>query len=95
MPDQQNTEGRMFNHQEFSIPFNSATPTTVWLVYVVAALAYCSPMIIAFHRNVEYKWGLYFANLLLGFTVIAWAYCLYYAVFGDKEKPAKNLSLAA
>jgi hypothetical protein len=68
---------------------------TVWLAYLVAALVYCSPMIIAFVRNVEYKWPLYFGNLLLGFTGIGWAYCLFYAIFGDKEKATKTPSVAA
>jgi hypothetical protein len=71
---------------EHSIPFTDAS-MTVWAVYLIAALVYCMPMIIAFTRDVKYKWPLYFGNLLLGFTGIGWAYCLFYSIFGDKETP--------
>jgi ABC-type transport system involved in cytochrome c biogenesis permease component len=84
----------MFGHHEYSLPFSAAAPTTVWLVYLAAVLVYCSPMIIAFLRNVEYKWPLYFASLLLGWTGIGWAYCLYYAIFADKAAAAKKVSIA-
>jgi hypothetical protein len=84
----------MFAHHEYSIPYTDAS-MTVWLAYLVAALAYCSPMIIGFVRNVDYKWPLYFGNLLLGFTGIGWAYCLYYAIFGDKKGATKTLPVAA
>jgi hypothetical protein len=83
----------MLAHQEYSIPFTDAS-MTVWLGYLIAALVYCSPMMIAFVRNVEYKWPLYFGNLLLGFTGIGWVYCLFYAVFGDKEKAGKISAVA-
>lgn len=70
----------------YSIAYNPDTPFTVWLMYLVTALAYCSPMIIGFYRNVEHKWWLYFANLFLGYTGIAWVACLYYAIFSGRTE---------
>jgi CHASE2 domain-containing sensor protein len=80
---------------EYSMPYNPDALSTVWPFYVLAALVYCAPIIVAFFRNVEYKWGLYCATLLFGITGIGWAYCLYYAIFGDKEKPVPKLTIAA
>jgi hypothetical protein len=74
----------MFAALEYSIPYNASMPATVWLLYLITALAYCSPIAIAFYRNVEHKWWLYFANLFLGYTGIAWAACLYYAIFSGR-----------
>jgi hypothetical protein len=85
-------EGSMFS--DYSMPYNPDALSIVWPLYVVAALVYCAPMIVAFARNVEYKWGLYCANLLFGITGIGWAYCLYYAIFGNKNKAEQNLSIA-
>lgn len=79
------------------LPYNAAHHSTVWAMYLVAALTYCAPIIIGFYRNVEWKWGLYVGNLLLGWTGIGWAYGLYYAIFADKEgtKQPARLALAA
>lgn len=76
------------------LPYDANMPAIVWSMYLIAAALYCLPMLIAFARNVEYKWGRYVGNLLLGWTGIGWAYALYYAVFADKERaPQPRLSL--
>ena len=76
------------------LPYDSNTPAIVWSLYLVVTALYFAPMLIAFVRNVEYKWGLYIGSLLLGWTGIGWAYALYYAVFADKERvPQPRLSL--
>jgi hypothetical protein len=67
------------------LPYDANTPLIVWAIYLLFAVLYCSPMMIGFIRNVEYKWPLYFGNLLLGWTGIGWAYALYYAIFADRE----------
>lgn len=77
------------------LPYNANMPTIVWSLYVIAAALFCAPTIIGFVRNVEYKWGLYVGNLLLGWTVIGWAYALYYALFADKETSAPGRQPAA
>ena len=64
-------EDIMFEQLAHSIPYNPNTPATVWLMYLLSALLYCSPILIAFYRNVDHKWWLYFTNLFLGFTGIA------------------------
>ncbi|QDL99176.1 superinfection immunity protein [Rhodopseudomonas palustris] len=77
------------------LPYDANMQVIVWSMYLVAAVLYCAPMLIAFARNVEYKWGLYAGNLLLGWTGVGWAYALYYAVFADKEGTHRErLSLA-
>ncbi|ABE38239.1 superinfection immunity protein [Rhodopseudomonas pseudopalustris] len=78
------------------LPYDANMPAIVWALYLVAAVLYCSPMTIGFIRNVEYKWPLYFGNLLAGWTGIGWAYCLYYAIFADREHaPSQPVALAA
>jgi Ni/Fe-hydrogenase subunit HybB-like protein len=67
------------------LPYDANMPAIVWALYLIAVALYCAPMMVGFARNVEYKWGLYIGNLLLGWTGIGWAYALYYAVFADKE----------
>jgi uncharacterized membrane protein len=78
----------MFEQLAHSIPYNPNTPGTVWALYLITALLYCSPIIIGFYRHVEHKWWLYFTSLFLGFTGIAWVACLYYAIFSGRG-PAK------
>ncbi|MBI5131690.1 MAG: superinfection immunity protein [Rhodopseudomonas palustris] len=78
------------------LPYDANLPAIVWTLYLVAAVLYCVPMTIGFIRNVEYKWPLYFGNLLLGWTGIGWAYAMYYAIFADREHAqARPLALAA
>jgi len=71
--------------QDHVLPYDPGAAATVWLMYLAAALVYFSPTVIAFIRNVEHRWLLYFCNLLLGFTGIGWAYCLYCAIFAETE----------
>lgn len=78
------------------LPYDANLPAIVWTLYLVSAVLYCGPMLIGFARNVEYKWPLYFGNLLLGWTGIGWAYALYYALFADRDHaPRRPLALAA
>lgn len=84
----------MFEQLAHSIPYNPNTPATVWLMYLLTALLYCSPILIAFYRNVEHKWWLYFTNLFLGFTGIAWVACLYYAIFSGRTDAGTHSATA-
>lgn len=72
------------------LPYNASSPEIVWILYCVAAALYVAPTIIGFIRNVEYKWTLYFGNLLLGWTGIGWAYAAFYAVFADHAGTARQ-----
>ncbi|NVN88674.1 MAG: superinfection immunity protein [Rhodopseudomonas sp.] len=85
----------MFTYQVQSMPYDPSASMTVWLMYLVAVVVYFSPIAIAFVRNVKHRWLLYFCNLLLGFTGIAWVYCLFSAIFGDKEGATGKLPAAA
>ncbi|HEY0327540.1 MAG TPA: superinfection immunity protein [Rhodopseudomonas sp.] len=84
----------MFAYVDYYVPYNANMSTTVWALYLLAVLVYCSPMIIAFYRNVDNKWWLYFANLLLGYTGIVWTYCLFYAIFKSKQPPGARPAIA-
>jgi hypothetical protein len=78
------------------LPYDANSPAIVWSLYLLLAACYCAPMIIGFARNVQFKWPLYFGSLLLGWTGVGWAYCLFYAIFADREgAPKKGLALAA
>lgn len=76
------------------LPYNPQTPVTVWVIYLSVAVLYCTPMAIAMYRNIEHKWWLYFANLLLGFTGLVWAICLYHAIFAESADQRRQSALA-
>jgi hypothetical protein len=53
---------------------------SVGAIVVVGIAAYFLPFIIGCYRAVPNKIGIFFLNLIFGFTVIGWAALLFYCV---------------
>ena len=46
---------------------------------------YFLPVIIGQHRGMVSLRGLFFVNLLLGWTVLGWIFCLFWSFFGRRK----------
>ena len=51
---------------------------------VIGIFLFMIPSLIGFRRDVQSKWLLFFANVVLGATGVVWIACLVYACFGPK-----------
>ncbi|TCR89881.1 T4 superinfection immunity protein [Rhizobium sp. BK376] len=58
----------------------------VGVVIVIGTAAYFLPLAIAFYRGLSNKLGIFFLNLIFGFTVIGWAVLLSYCVLTRVRK---------
>jgi hypothetical protein len=52
--------------------FAAALGVFLFVVVIIGIFAYFLPAIIAFTRNHDHKWAIFFINLLLGWTVIGY-----------------------
>ena len=53
------------------------------LVMLISVLLYFAPWLIGLNREVNTCMGLFFVNLLLGWSIIGWVGCLLWAVCGQ------------
>jgi len=64
-------------------------PPSVGAVVVIGIGAYFLPFIIACYRGLSNKVGIFFLNLVFGFTVIGWGALLFYCIL-TKVRPAEG-----
>jgi hypothetical protein len=55
------------------------------ILSVIGILLFVIPSYIGFKRDVEGKWLLFFANVILGATGVVWIACIVYACLGPKR----------
>jgi NADH:ubiquinone oxidoreductase subunit 6 (subunit J) len=64
---------------------NAETGAIIFVsLWIVGIALFVAPSVIGFPRDVQSKWLLFFANLVLGATGVVWIACLAYACFGPK-----------
>ena len=57
---------------------------TISLVVAVCTLGYMVPWAVAAFRGKSNHWGVFWVNLLLGWTLIGWAAAIYLALTGHQ-----------
>ncbi|MBQ3834859.1 MAG: superinfection immunity protein [Elusimicrobia bacterium] len=56
----------------------------VFIASIIGLIIYFIPSIVAFKRNAYSRWGIFFINLLFGWTLLIWLVTLIWACEGRK-----------
>ena len=69
----------------------SAAPVIIWIVVlVIGAAVYWTPSIVAWRRHVPNLVSVVVINAFLGWTLVAWAICLAWAVKDVPPPPVEH-----